>query len=82
MRIGLRRRAAELARMQVAVGGLDDHLLADQPAQADADRRRVAVPHRGVADQGEIRLELVGIGGEERLQRRRAGFLLAFEQDA
>ena len=73
--------AAELARMQVAVGRLDRHLLADQAAQADADRRRIAVPHAGVADQRELGLQLLGIGLEERLQRRRAGFLLALEQD-
>lgn len=67
--------------MQVAVGGLHRDLLTHQPAQSDADRRRVAIPHAGIADQREIGLEFAGIGLEERLQRRRTGFLLALEQD-
>ena len=45
--------AAELAGMQVAVGGLDGDFLADQAAQAGRDRRRLAVPHAGVADQAK-----------------------------
>lgn len=37
-------------------------------------------PHRRVADHGEVGAEFVGIGKQERLQRRRAGLLLPLEQ--
>ena len=75
-----RRRNSPECRSRLAAWIVD--LLADQAAQADGDRRRLAVPHAGVADQREVGLQLLGVGVEERLQRRRAGFLLALEQDA
>ena len=72
--------AAEHSRMEVAVGGLDDHLLAHETAQHGGDRRRFGVPHAGVADEGEIGLERVPVGRHEGGQGRRARFLLALEQ--
>ena len=45
-----------------------------------AGRRRV--PHRGVADEQQVGLQRLGVFGEERRQRRRAGLLLALEQHA
>ena len=50
------RAAAKDAGMQVAVGGLDPDLVVDQPAQRGGDRRRVGIPHAGVADQREVGL--------------------------
>jgi hypothetical protein len=69
------------ARMQVAVGGGDGDLFADQSAQHGGDRRRFAVPHAGVADQRQVAGQFVLIGFQERMQRRRAAFLLAFQQN-
>ena len=66
------RRAAEHARVQVAVGGTDRHLLADQAAQHDGDGAALAAPHAGVADQRDVGAELVGIRLEEGDQARAA----------
>ena len=60
---------------------MDGDFLADQAAKGDGDCRRFRVPHAGVADQGALGLELLGIGFKEWLERGRAGFFLAFEQD-
>ena len=78
---GVRGRAAEHARMQVAVGAPDHDLLADQPAQHGGDGGRVGVPHAGVADEREVGLELVRVGVDEGGKRRRTGLLLALEQN-
>ena len=69
------RAAAEHAGMQVAVGGLDLDLVIDQAAQRGGDRRRVRVPHAGVADQREIRLQLALVRFEERHEILRADLL-------
>ena len=73
------RRAAEHAGMQVAVGAGDLHVLIDQSAQRGGDRRRLGVPHGGVADQRQVELELVGIVAHELEQMLRAAFLLALD---
>ena len=75
------RRAAVDAGMEVAVGGLDRHFLEHEAAQHGGDRRRLRVPHLGVADERQIGLQRLGVGGEEGGQRGRAGLLLALEQD-
>ena len=59
------RGAAIHARMQVAVGRGDDDLLADEAAQHGRDRRPAAVPHAGVADQGDVGLQFRRVGLEE-----------------
>jgi hypothetical protein len=69
-RIG--RRAAEHARMQVAVGAVTTISSPTRPRSAAADRRRLADPTCRCRRQREVGLQLVGIGLEERLQRRRA----------
>ena len=74
------RRAAVEAGMEVAVGGVDRHLLEREAAQHGGDRRRLGVPHLGVADQRQVRLQRLGVGGEEGGQGDRAGLLLALEQ--
>ena len=53
------RAAAENAGMQIAVGGLDPDFFIDQAAQRRRDRRRVRVPHAGVAHQREVGLEVL-----------------------
>ncbi len=65
--------------MQVAVGAGDLDLLIDQPAQRGGDRRRVGVPHGGIADQREVELELVGIVAHEFEQVLRAALLFALD---
>ena len=74
------RGAAEQAGMQVAVGAGDLDLLVDQAAQRGRDRRRLAVPHAGVADERKILLQLGGVLLDEVEQMRRAAFLLALDQ--
>ena len=76
------RRAAVKARMQVAVGAAQDHFFEHQAAQHGGDRRRLLVPHAGVANQHDVGFELAGVLGHEGGQRGRAGFLLAFKQNA
>ena len=71
---------AEQAGMQVAVGGLDPHLLIDEPAQRRGDRRRVLVPHAGVADEREVGGEIVLVALQERGEILRADLLLALDQ--
>ena len=58
-------RTAEKARMQIAVGSLDDDFFANQTAQSDADGRRFRVPHGGVADQRHIGFQFRLVGIEE-----------------
>ena len=73
------RRAAEQAGMQVAVGAGDLDVLIDQPAQRGGDRRRLGVPHGGIADQRQVELELGGIVAHELEQMLRAALLLALD---
>ena len=56
------------------------HLFVDQPAQRRGDRRRLRVPHAGVADQRQVALELGGIVAHEAEQVFRAALLLALDQ--
>ena len=73
------RRAAEHAGMQVAVGAGDLDVLIDQPAQRGGHRRRLGVPHGGIADQRQVELELVGVVAHEFEQMLRAALLLALD---
>jgi hypothetical protein len=73
------RSAAEQAGMQVAVRAGQPNFLIDQPAQRRGDRRRLLVPHAGVADQRQIELELVGIVADEIKQVLGAALLLALD---
>ena len=66
--------------MQVAVGRLQGHLHIGHAAQPGGDRRRVDVPHAGVADQRQVGREFALVGGQERLQVGAADFLLALDQ--
>jgi hypothetical protein len=75
------RGAAEEAGMQVAIGGLDLDLVIDQPAQRGGDRRGIGIPHAGVANQREIRLEVSLVRFQKRHEVFRADFLLALDHD-
>ena len=75
------RGAAEDAGMQIAVGGLDLHFVVDQPAQRGGDRRRIGVPHAGVADQREVRLEVGLVLFKKRNEILRSDFLFALDDD-
>ena len=66
--------------MQIAVSGVNGHFLTHQSAQGRSNRRRFRIPHAGVANQCIFSLQLLRIGFEKRLQRRRAGFLFTLEQ--
>ena len=73
------RRAAEQPGVQVAIGAGQPDLLVDQAAQRRGDRRRLLIPHAGVADQREVELELVGMVTDETKQVLRAALLLALD---
>ena len=75
------RSPAEDAGMQIAVGGLDPHLIVHQPAQRRGDGRRISVPHAGVADQGEIGLEVVLVRFKKRNEILRSDFFFALDDD-
>ena len=66
--------------MQVAVGRLQRHLRIGHAAQPRGDRRRIDVPHAGVADQRQVGGELRLVGGQERFEVGAADFLLALDQ--
>src|SRR3984893_16613205 len=75
------RGAAEHARMQIAVGGMNSNFLKHEAAQHGGDRRRLPVPHSGVADKRHVGFEL-GLGfSEKSRKRRRAGLLLALKKE-
>ena len=67
--------------MQVAVGGLDLDFVIHQPAQRGGNRRRVLVPHAGVAHQREVGFEIGLVRFQERHEILRADFLLALDHD-
>ena len=75
------RAAAEDAGMQVAIGGLDLDLVVNQSAQRCCDRRRIRIPHAGVADQCEVGLQVLLVGFKERNEILRADFFFAFDHD-
>ncbi len=66
--------------MQVAIGAGQSHFFVDQPAQRRRDRRRLRIPHAGVADQRQIALKLGGVVAHEAEQIFRAALLLALHQ--
>jgi len=74
-------RSPEETGMQVPIGCGNGDFLPDEAAQCRRDGRRFLVPHAGVADERIVGLQFLGVCGKERLQRRRARFLLAFEKD-
>ena len=77
----VRRQPAEHPRVQVAVGGADDDLLAHQPAQLGGDGGAAVGIHPRVADQREVGGKLGGIGLEEGHEIWRAALLLALEKE-
>ena len=75
------RAAAKDPGVQIAVGGLDLHLLVDKSAQRGGDRGRIRVPHPGVANQCVIGFELVLVLLEKRHEVLRSDFFFAFDDD-
>ena len=73
------RRTTKHAGMQVAIRRGDGYVLINETAQRRRHRRRLLVPHRRVADQREVELELVGIVAHETIEVLRAAFLLALD---
>ena len=53
------------ARMQITIRGVDDHFLTAQPAQHGDNGGGLRVPHIGIADQADIRLQLFLVGVKE-----------------
>ncbi len=66
--------------MQIAIGAGDGDLGVSESPQEGGDRRAVLVPLPGVANEGEIGFELLGMRIEEGRQRRAAQFLLALQE--
>ena len=75
------RATAKDAGMQIAAGGLDPYLLVNKSAQRRRDRRRIRVPHAGVADQGEVGLEVLLVGFKKRNEILRSDFFFALDDD-
>ena len=75
------RATAEDAGMQIAAGGLDPYLIVNKTAQRRRDRRRVRVPHAGVADQCEVGLEVLLVGFKKRNEILRSDFFFALDDD-
>ena len=73
------RGAAEQAGMQVAVGTGEPDLFVDQAAQRGGDRRRLRVPHAGIAHQRQVAAQLGGVVAHEAEQVLGAALLLALD---
>ena len=67
-------------RMQIMLGAVQDGLHADDAAEHRGDRRRLMVPHAGVADDARIGLQCVAVFGQERIETATARFLFALQQ--
>jgi hypothetical protein len=78
---GIEHRPSVHARVQVAAGAFEIELEVDEAAQPGRQRRRLDVPHGRVADDAEVRAQLLGVGLEKAVERRAAALLLAFEKD-
>ncbi len=76
---GVLRRATEMAGMQVAIGSPHDDFLVEKPPQRRGDLRPAAIPHAGIADKADIRLELRRILLEEFRQVDGTILLLALD---
>ena len=66
--------------MQIAIGRFQRDLHIGHAAQPRGDRRRIDIPHAGVADQSEIGGKLLLVGDEEWFEVGTADFLLALDQ--
>src|SRR5262249_48926132 len=64
--------------MQIPVGARNLHVLVDEPPQRGGYGRRLLIPHRGVADEGQVELELGCVVADEAEQVFGAALLLAF----
>ncbi len=73
------RRTAEQPGVQIAVGASQPDLLIDETAQRRRDRRRLPIPHAGVAHEGQIAFELLGILANEVEQVLGPALLLALD---
>ena len=73
------RGAAEQAGMQVPIGTGEPDLFIDQAAQRRGDRRRLRVPHAGVANQGQVAAQFRSIVPHKAEQMLRAALLLALD---
>ena len=75
-------RAAINPRMQIARRTSDGDLGESKPAQEGGDGGRLRVPLPGVADQRDVRLELIAMRRQEGSETRAAGLFLALDQHA
>ena len=77
----VRNRAAEHAGVQVEIGAVEVHRARDQPAHAGDHARDVRRDHAGVGDDDDVGVETIAVRGEQFLEVRRAGLLLALDQE-
>jgi hypothetical protein len=78
---GVARRATEQARVQVFVGGFDDHLGAEQAAQPRGDGRRLASHILVSQTSATSAFRSSAWASRKPWQRWAAGFLLALKDD-
>ena len=79
--VRVRRRHAIKAGMQIAIGGVDDHFLTAKAAQHGHNGGGLRIPHIGIANQADIRLQFFLIGLKEAGQIDATRFFLTFQQD-
>src|SRR5207248_8568041 len=65
----------------VLVGAEEVYLTVRQAAHAGADGGGVRGPHAGVGDDDGVAGQAVGVGADQGREVRRAGLLLAFDQE-
>ena len=68
--------------MQVSRRTGDGDLGEGQPAQEGGDGGRVGVPLPGIANERDVGLELLAMGGEEGREARASRFFLALDEHA
>ena len=73
--------AAEHAGVQVEVGAVEGHLAHRHAAHAGDGARHVLGDHPGVGDDDDVGVEPVAPLGQQRLEVRRAGLLLALDEE-
>src|SRR5690606_18215078 len=77
---GVCRSATKEARMQIAVCSFDDDFFAHETTKANADCGCFNIPHGGIANQRHVRLKLILMRFQKRLERRRPRFLFTFKK--
>jgi hypothetical protein len=77
----IRYRAAELSGVQIEIGPVKRDGRGDHAAHAGHRARHVRRHHAGVGDDDDVATEPIATVGEQRLEVRRTGLLLALDEE-